>query len=450
MVKSGSYEVKQGDIFGRIGQGIGKGIEEQLPKEIERGRLAQGLQSFEKNSGNLNPLQAATQLLSIPGISAEHIYALQPLLQQLNARKEASRYGKELEEDSDQYRYGNPPSRYANDSRGLDTNFDQYNGKPISNQEAGIREVGNQPEKGITNLETEQALLKPNLPPTQRNIRILAGKLQNENPGLFPTTESAELEASKRLISEYDRTEALRNQSKTNDEAKTAIEAEFKKILGDLNADIPSEVRQKYLNQAYDDVASGKSTKLQAANEYGKKALELAKAYTRINTIGSSWFPDAKESKNTINQLGQRFKDPLSKELFSEKLQSSLGLTPTFAKTLSNPVSDNREYNNYLKSVKEAPQSHKNLFSGQYKIAKDLVSHLGPNDSILSGLLELKTKGYNPENVMENIRNLYNSGEINLNATQVRELETPVDARPSFGDIWYFILGGKDKLVEQK
>lgn len=66
-----AYEIKQGNIFGRLGTGIGQGIAEQLPKEVARNRLASGLQQFEQESGNLSPMQSLARLASIPG-ALEH------------------------------------------------------------------------------------------------------------------------------------------------------------------------------------------------------------------------------------------------------------------------------------------------------------------------------------------------------------------------------------------
>lgn len=39
-------KIKQGNIFGRIGSGIGQGLAEHAPKEIERSRLASGLKAL--------------------------------------------------------------------------------------------------------------------------------------------------------------------------------------------------------------------------------------------------------------------------------------------------------------------------------------------------------------------------------------------------------------------
>jgi len=67
-----SYQVKQGNIFGRLGSGIGQGLAEQLPKEIERSRLAQGLEDLSQQQG-LSPTQKFAKLAAIPGVTPQMI-----------------------------------------------------------------------------------------------------------------------------------------------------------------------------------------------------------------------------------------------------------------------------------------------------------------------------------------------------------------------------------------
>jgi hypothetical protein len=81
----------KGNIFGRLGKGIGKGLSEQVPKEIERLRLSAGLKKFEKESKGLTPVQQFTRLAAIPGITPEHLYTLSPLLRQQAQREEGER-----------------------------------------------------------------------------------------------------------------------------------------------------------------------------------------------------------------------------------------------------------------------------------------------------------------------------------------------------------------------
>lgn len=80
MVKSGSFKVSQGSTAGRFGSGLGQGLGEALPKEIAQQRLSSGLKNFAQNAGNLSPLQAATQLFSIPGVTPQMVQVLPELL----------------------------------------------------------------------------------------------------------------------------------------------------------------------------------------------------------------------------------------------------------------------------------------------------------------------------------------------------------------------------------
>ena len=81
-----------GNAFGRIGKGIGQGLSEQLPKELERGRLSQGLKELEKEK-DLTPYQQASKLYTLPG-GAEAAQSLLPLLQLQKANETSLARGK--------------------------------------------------------------------------------------------------------------------------------------------------------------------------------------------------------------------------------------------------------------------------------------------------------------------------------------------------------------------
>ncbi len=68
-----TQKIQQANIFGRIGSGIGKGLAEQVPKEIERERLSSGLKNLGKNNDGLTPFQRFAELSSIPGITPQMI-----------------------------------------------------------------------------------------------------------------------------------------------------------------------------------------------------------------------------------------------------------------------------------------------------------------------------------------------------------------------------------------
>src|SRR5260221_4789961 len=74
-----------GNIFGRIGKGLAKGLSEQLPKEIERGRLSAGLKNIAGNK-DLSEVERYAELLKLPG-GAEHAGMLIPALQRSGQNK---------------------------------------------------------------------------------------------------------------------------------------------------------------------------------------------------------------------------------------------------------------------------------------------------------------------------------------------------------------------------
>src|ERR1051326_5431723 len=82
---------QQGSPIGRLGKGIGKGLADQIPKEIDRYRLTSGLEKFAAESKGKTPFQQAVDFYKIPGATAEMGYTLFPLLQQEAKREAASK-----------------------------------------------------------------------------------------------------------------------------------------------------------------------------------------------------------------------------------------------------------------------------------------------------------------------------------------------------------------------
>jgi len=74
-------KIKQGNIFGRIGTGFGQGLAEQLPKEVERSRLAYGLEKL-ANQKDLTPFQQFAGLVSQPGSTPQIVQSGTELLRQ--------------------------------------------------------------------------------------------------------------------------------------------------------------------------------------------------------------------------------------------------------------------------------------------------------------------------------------------------------------------------------
>ena len=86
-------KIKQGNIWGRLGTGVGKGLADQLPKEIERSRLASGLEDLSKNGQNLTPFQQFAKLSGTPGITPQMIQSGAELLKHQGVRNAYAKKG---------------------------------------------------------------------------------------------------------------------------------------------------------------------------------------------------------------------------------------------------------------------------------------------------------------------------------------------------------------------
>ena len=425
-----------GSVFGRLGAGLGKGLAEQLPKEVERSRLSSGLDKFKKESLSKSPLEQAVDLYKIPGFTAEMGYTLAPLLQQQRSREGTVKYGKGAEPGAQQ------PGQAPNDM--------QRGAQGVQPQTQGAKAP-----QSITNLETEAATRQPNYPPTTPEINALAAELVQSQPDLFPNREAAVAEASNLLNDEYNRKKALKEQSAINDADKTWIDNEIAKQAGEVNAGkYAQEEYQKLRDEAYQEVGQGKKTKLEAAREAKDKILELDKTITSLKNIDAKWFPKPEAAKKALENIREKFKG--KEELLSNLLTSEWGLSPHYAKILSNPIKENKEINNQLSKLKTehlgGAEYIKNADKGyprETKIANDIASHLKPNDSLLAIALELHNKGYNEIGFIDEINRLRKAGKISLSEPQINELKKTPQVRPSMNDYYYFTMSGLEKLLEQ-
>src|SRR6185369_15388503 len=72
-------------LGGAIGAGLGQGLAQSIPQEMERTRLAKGLQQLGQQEG-LTPFQRFAQLAAIPGITPQMIQSGSELLKQQGIR----------------------------------------------------------------------------------------------------------------------------------------------------------------------------------------------------------------------------------------------------------------------------------------------------------------------------------------------------------------------------
>lgn len=436
-------ETQYGNIWGKIGKSLGEGLAEQIPKEAAHQRLSQGLEKFQQESQGKTPFQQAIDLYKVKGVTPEMGYTLTPLLRQQQGKEANVNYAKNLK--------GGKSGNKSDQGKG---------NNPEGEPSPGMQGPKGKGKKSITPLNVEQALRTENPPPTQADIQTLAAEIYEGNKDLFQTQQEYENEASKRLTSEYNAREATRKQAGINEAEKADIEKQFDTRLGKVGVDLGAgfgEYRSKMLNEAFDEVAAGNKTKLDAVNDAEKKARSVAEDLTRVQAMGKEYFPDAKGHLSAIKEMNKKFEELGESKLFGQTIQAELGITPSYQKFLTNPYS--KEMKGYLDTVKTNPDIYsgqsvdKNTFKSKRKvsdqeIAANIAKNLGEKDSILASLLNLTQKGYDANKILSEVKKLNDANKLSLTQLQADELKENPNRRPSIDDMYYFGIWGLPNFVE--
>ena len=431
---SSSYKVKPADLFGRLGQGIGQGFNEQFPKDVERGRMAQHLENLGKQE-NLTPLQQLTGTLTAPGITPQGIQSVGNLL-------ERQSIAQALGQGQGQ---GNAAPPLVNPNQLMN---DQTSGKAPS----------------ITSRKALEATLKPYIPLSQKD-RIAAA--QERYPDLY----KRDYEKALGLIDKEEsikeaQSNALQGQRQNELGVQNTIEKELGKQKGRFAGDIPSRTYNNLENKAINavlpvDEGGEDLTEREAAQKYGDQLDDAARDYDAVKQIGNYGFLWSGRDKilRQLKDVRDGFKERDDLENLADSYISETGLSPRKAYYLAFDPADTPKVNNILKSlpvipkIKLAPGGSmtagslppKNKAELQGKAFKELSENLG-DASILAIGEELRNKGYDEDKWFDYVSN--KKDKLHLNATQKRELSKDRGIFPTLNDIFLFFGIGKPKMVE--
>lgn len=420
-----SYEVKQGNIFGRIGKGLAQGLSEQVPKEIERARLSSGLQQFEQESANLSPIQQLARLSAIPGITPQMIQSFGEL-----ARQQAR--GNALGQQ-------NQPKPFP---------FPQ-------NQSKNLAPGSNVPS--ITQQQPLEKFIEGYIPKSQDEIIADAGQRYNENPALYNNDPQKAIDAA---ISADLRNQEIANAYEKKHKNLTDIQDNVVKRLQDqstrLNVKIPANVYSKIEDEAIRATKpknqGGRGlTEQQAMKEYGEELDARSRDYQAIDSIGN-WGIVAKPAKDTltnIKALQAKFEKYNDTENFADSLIEKNKLSPKLAYSLAQPVSKFPSLNNELKKIPPLPRGKitgsqgmlvsqapkiQDIRQKTLEVSQKLAPLLGEKGSPLSVAYELEKKGYDP-NIWINYL-IDNRQDLDLKESQGRQLDKPNSLTGTLNDWW--------------
>jgi len=437
-----SYQVKQGDIFGRVGEGLGKGLSEQLPKEVERYRLSQGLQDFEKKHATSTPFQQAAYLYGIPGMTEEKASNLIRLNEEANARRQAI-------EEGERNRTPTGEQKTNNFNQQPQQNINQTNILPPS-----VEPKSNL--KSIVTPESEKAIQTPILKPTPEQIRPLAATLMRESPNLYRTPQQGYEEAERRLNAENAQIQGQQAAATAQQGLANQVKGIFNEKLGqklqkggtETFSDVIGDIQNDYQNLAEDAVANGKMTAKEAADHYSKEALVLAKALTNLKTLGEkSIFTGSRTAnKEAIDSVRKKFEKIGRGREFADYLVSTQNLSMPYARNIAFPIKNNKELNNDLAKIKTQRYHTSDNGQKEIKIANDLSSKIKDTDSLLAIGLQLQNKNYDPQSFMSEIKKLNETKKISLSDMQLDEFEKGVNFAPTMGDYYLYAFTGIEPL----
>lgn len=440
-----TINIPQPNIFGRIGTGLGQGLAEQLPKEIERGRLASGINEL-ANTPNLTQLQGLAGLVGAGAYNYPQLMQTAgELLKQQGMSNAIRRRATGESTGGQQTSNGLPQSYPPSQQVALQAGTNQT--------QPSIQGQGERPEGGVASISPTQAALNPYIPKTNDQLLQRAGQLQLEDPGLYPTFESAYQGAAKEDQQEQAISSAKQGQRLSEQNVESNIQNQIDRMQERANVKIPENVTQPIVRKAMDDVRLARKSELKAAQDAQNEMDKISREYDATSRLGKWSKPS--EMRRAVNSLRDDFKQRNDLENFADKMVGESGFSNPIAYWKTFPVEEYPEIQKHLSQIKKAPietykrglpdplANERQVYDFAEKVAP-LLSKSGA--SPLSIAQELKMKGLNPDHFLDYL--VKNKRELNLNERQIRELGKTREWLPNLTDIIFLYGINEQRALE--
>jgi hypothetical protein len=403
-----TYQVKPGDLFGRVGSDIGKGLAEQLPQEIKNQRLASGLENIGKEK---NPI-AQMQQLYRSGASAQDVAQLLPQIQSAT-QKEAYLA-----------RQQGAPQQRAQAPNMAET----AKATPGKAATAEASKGGFATPSQIK--QYKESLLQE---PSYQDISSMARDILES--GITQDPNVAEAMAEKQIKQDLS---AQRNKV-TQFENDLNKRLDFNLQKGGLGnfQDVPGEIQQKLLDQGSYLIGKGLSPEA-VSQQMDQIATELGKIATQTNTTGSipNWFSPSTEKIRQLKDQKKKYEEFGFGEQFDDIASSALGITPMQAAAVLDPLK-NAEIEKAIK-----PHTSKLRFEPQKLKEKDLdaiINDIKPEDNLLSVAEKLRSGMIDVNQFFERLSQLEDEGKKALTEQQKRQRNKPSN-NSIMGDILFKVF----------
>lgn len=455
--------IKNANIFGRIGSGIGQGLAEQVPKEIERSRLASGLQNFEKESANLSPTQQLARLSAIPGITPQMIQSfgeLAKIQNQGNAYRNAAGGNPRPAQQSN----GMPPQaspegqpninaiQFANLPQPRQQGQNMPPQEQVNNQQKTPNQPSNEnvPQIAPGNALNQQNLTRSPWTPQQRNQAIAGyiadGFLPDQASQLAADDEARQLAepgAHKQRLEDIETAKG-----KVRDTLKRHLETKLQKSGEGVYKDVEGRMILNAERGMTRDLIKNPSADIDnVANDWSERLYQTAQAKGKMKTLGQttgfeSFFkPGTSEKK--LKEYQDIFKRSGNLEEFKNILQGEdFGMSAQAAAFTAYPP--NQKINKVISAYNPASPNHylpQTQYQEARKAALDVEKDIGPDDSVLAIARALSDKDqyFDQQAFLDQISE--DKDQIGLNERQRLELaEGARNILPNWADLLYLPL----------
>lgn len=420
--------IKQPNIFATIGSGFGQGLAEQLPKEIDRARLSQGLRDI-GNMQDANPFQQFAALAGVPGITPQMLASGSDLLRQ-QAQIDSIRNQGDIQ---------NQPR----------TVFPGVGGGQ-----------GEQPSSNVPSLTKSDVFERTQegfIPLSQQEKTARAAQVFNENPGFFKNDPQMAMQYVDQEEAQREKqAQAFQNKhqnlSNIQDKVVNRLGSHAEKLGAEIPADLYSAIEDKAIQATKPIKDGGRGLdEHQAMKEYGKEMDDASRNFANLSTVGN-WGIAARPAKSTFDQI-QRIQNEMEKidqtENMALKLISDSKLSPGLAFSLSQPVNKVPELNKFLKGLPNlsptetlfetvgSPQSFEKSMEIADQIGEYVKAHSNASPQAIA--YELDKKGYDGQAILNHLSE--NSKRFNLRQRQLDQLNYPKQVG-TFNDWWLQSFSG--------
>ncbi len=421
-----SYQVKQGNLFGRIGSGIGQGLAEQIPKEIERHRLSEGLKNIGQEEG-LSPYQQFAKLAAVPGITPQMLQSGAELL-----RHQAR--GKAIGEEGFH--------------------------KPSPFPEQTVTEKAKTSE--VPSLTQESTFAKAQegfIPRSEPEKMSAAGQKYNQNPAFFGNDPQKAIDYENQIDqTNQSRSQAYQtkheNLSKIQDNVVNRLGSQYEKLQAKVPSELFSRIEDEAIQAAKPKSEGGKGlTEQQAMKEYGNKLNDASRQFEKIPELGN-WLitRPAKDTLSAMKGIQNEMEKIGETDNFAKEMITQNQISPELSYSIAQPVNRIPELNKLLKDAPDMNLSKDASLGGlakrayraitgsptteTLKLAPQLAELVSKNEkaSPLAIAHELNKKGLDGQAWLKYLND--NANRLNLRARQSEQANTPLNVINPMNDWW--------------